>query len=240
MKRALLLVLFVILTATEAMAWNIQLPAGYGQDEFRDMTKELGCAIGYRNLAPAAPLGITGFDVAVQTSLIEIQDNSGYWKKATGNDAPSYITYPSVRVRKGLPFGIDVGAMYTYIAGTDIQVYGAEISKAILEGSIATPAVGVRATYTKLSGVSDVELQTAGFDASISKGFLFLTPYAGAGMLYIDGKYNGSLATLKSESMWQPRGFVGLKFTPIPLIGVTGEVEYAARPIYSLKLGVSF
>jgi len=239
MKRALLLVLFVMLTATEAMAWNVRLPAGYGQEEFKDLSKELGCAIGYRNLAPAAPLGITGFDVAVQASLIEIEDNSGYWKKVSDN-APSYIAYPSVRARKGLPFGIDVGAMYTYIADTDIQVYGAEVSKAILEGSVATPALGVRGTYTRLTGIDDLSLQTAGIDATISKGFLILTPYAGAGMLWIDSRYNGSLATLKSESFWQPRGFVGVKISPLPLIGVTAEVEYAARPIYSLKLGVSF
>jgi len=242
MKKAIVLILFVLLAATEAMAWNIHIPAGYGQGEFNALTKDLGSAIGYRNLAPAAPLGITGFDVAAQVSLAEIDANSGYWKQATGNNAPSYITSPSVRVRKGLPLGIDVGAMYTYIADTSIQVYGAEISKALLEGGIATPALGVRATYTRLSGLDDMKLQTAGFDATISKGFLFLTPYAGGGMLWIDGKYKGSTpgVSLSSESLWQPRGFVGLKLSPLPLVGFTAEVEYAARPIYSLKLGVSF
>ena len=84
--------------------------------------------------------------------------------------------------------------MYTYVDDTDIQVYGAEISKAILEGSVATPALGVRATYSRLNGIDDFELQTAGIDASISKGFLFLTPYAGGGMLWIDGKYDGNAA----------------------------------------------
>ncbi len=239
-KHFLLLTVLIVMTAAEAFAWNIRLPAGYGQSEFKDLTRELGSAIAYRNLAPAAPLGITGFDVAVQASAINIENNSDYWKRATGDNAPSYIGYPSVRVRKGLPFGIDVGAMYTYVYDTDIQVYGAEISKAILEGGVASPALGVRATYTRLAGIDDISLQTAGFDATISKGFLILTPYAGAGMVWIDGKYDGNMATLSSESMWQPRGFVGVKISPLPLIGLTAEMEYAARPIYSLKLGVSF
>jgi hypothetical protein len=242
MKKSLLfMTTLLVMTAANALAWDIKIPGSYVQSEFKDLTKELGSAIAYRNLAPAEPLGITGFDVAAQVSAISLDHNSSFWKNVSSN-APSYAAYPSVRARKGLPFGIDIGAMYTYVPDSDIKVYGVEVSKAILEGSIATPAVGVRGTYTKLAGVKDLSLQTAGIDASISKGFLFLTPYAGAGMVNINGKYDGSLAgvTLKKESFWQPRGFVGLKISPLPLVGITGEVEYAARPIYSVKLGLSF
>lgn len=244
MKRALLLVLFVMLTATEAMAWNIDFKTNsLGQSAFKEGSKELGSAIAYRNLAPAAPLGLTGFDVAVQASFIAIKDDSGYWKAATDN-APSYIGFPSLRVRKGLPLGIDVGAMYAQVVDSNIKLYGVELSKAILEGGIASPALGVRGTWTKLVGVNDLDLQTAGVDATISKGFLILTPYVGGGMLWIDSSPKGNLSNqnvnLKRESFWQPRGFVGVKISPLPLIGVTAEVEYAARPIYSLKLGVSF
>jgi len=240
-KSFLFLTALLVMIAANAFAWDIKIPAGYGQSEFKDLTKELGSAIAYRNLAPAEPLGITGFDVAAQVSAISLDNNSAFWKNVSSN-APSYAAFPSIRARKGLPFSIDVGAMYTYVPGTDIKVYGVEVSKAILDGTLATPAVGVRGTYTKLVGVNDLSLQTAGIDASISKGFLFLTPYAGAGMVNINGKYDGSLAgvTLKKENFWQPRGFAGLKISPLPLVGITGEVEYAARPIYSLKLGVSF
>ena len=76
-----------------------------------------------------------------------------YWQKAFGGDAPSYLYLPKIRVRKGLPLGIDIGAMYSYVPDSNIKLYGFEISKAILEGSMATPAVGIRATYTKLAGV---------------------------------------------------------------------------------------
>jgi hypothetical protein len=59
-------------------------------------------------------------------------------------------------------------------------------------------------------------------------------------MVYIDSKPTGKISALGTESLWQPRGFVGLKFSPLPLVGLTAEVEYAVRPIYSLKAGVSF
>jgi hypothetical protein len=240
MKKILSLALLAVMAAAgNSMAWDIHIPAGFGQGEFKDLTREFGSAIAYRNLAPAEPLGITGFDVAAQASFINIDKEAAQWKKVT-NEAPSYIVYPSVRARKGLPFGIDVGAMYSYVANTDIQLYGAEISKAILEGGIASPALGIRGSYTRLAGAGDLSLQTAGIDASISKGFIFVTPYAGGGMLWLDGKSNSNVVSLKSESLWQPRGFVGVKISPLPLIGLTAEMEYAARPIYSVKLGVSF
>ncbi len=234
--------LSLLLAGGEALAWDLNFPgaSSIAQGEFKDLSRELGSALGYRNLAPPAPLGLTGFDVAVQGSLINIKNDSSYWKKAAG-DAPGYVGYPTLRVRKGLPLGIDVGAMYSYVVDSNIKLYGVEVSKAILEGSLSTPALGLRGTYTRLAGVNDLHLQTAGVDASVSKGLLFLTPYAGAGMLWIDSKPHGTLASfVGQEKIWQPRGFAGVKISPLPLIGVTAEIEYAARPIYSLKAGLSF
>lgn len=214
----------------------------FSKSEFKSLSKEAGAAIGYRNMAPAAPLGITGFDIGGEVAAISVDKNSSYWDKAFKNDAPSYLIIPKIRARKGLPFGIDVGAMYSYVPGSNIKLYGAELSKSILDGTLATPAVGVRATYTKLAGVKDLGLQTYGVDASISKGILFFTPYAGAGMLVINSETKGFLKTLvdTKETITVPRVFGGLVISPLPLFAVTAEAEYAVRPIYSLKVAISF
>ncbi|MGB9082735.1 MAG: hypothetical protein WCD00_15675 [Desulfuromonadaceae bacterium] len=236
------------LAVSPAVAADISFVRGIGQGEFKDLSKEAGAALGYRNMAPAAPLGITGFDIGVEVSAINIENNSSYWKSAFGDDAPSYLIIPKIRARKGLPFGIDVGAMYSYVPDSNIKLYGAELSKSILDGTMATPAVGVRATYTKLAGVNDLGLHTYGVDASVSKGFLFLTPYAGAGMMWINSEAKGHLKTysqtlgvnLNSETITVPRFFGGLVISPLPLLGITAEAEYAVRPIYSLKAAISF
>ena len=240
--------LLATLTAGTATAKDISFVTGLAQDQFKSLSKEAGAALAYRNLAPAAPLGITGFDAGVQVSAIDVRKESAYWQSAFNNDAPDFLFIPSLRVRKGLPFGIDVGAMYSYVPDSNVKLYGFEVAKALLEGTVATPALGVRATYTKLAGVNDLDLQTVGVDASISKGFLIFTPYAGAGMLWIDSEAKGKLkdgtlpggTVLTEEKIWQPRGFAGLKITPFPLFGVTAEVEYAVRPIYSLKAAINF
>lgn len=243
-KCAVLALTLALLGGTQAMARDINFDAGLSQGSFRELSKEAGAAISFKNMAPAAPLGITGFDAGIEVSAVDIRDKSDYWTAAFGNDAPSYLLVPKLRLRKGLPFGIDVGAMYSYVPDSNIKLYGVELSKAILEGTMATPAIGIRGTYTRLAGVNDLELQTAGVDASISKGFLFLTPYAGGGAVWIDSKAKGDLQTfspgLKSENIWQPRVFAGLKISPLPIFSITAEAEYQVRPIYSLKAALGF
>ncbi|HBA86791.1 MAG TPA: hypothetical protein DCZ75_02055 [Geobacter sp.] len=248
MKKILGLALSMsLLIGTQAMAKDINFSSAISQENFKSLSKQAGAAISYKNTAPAAPLGLTGFDAGVELSAIKVSGD--YWDTAFGGNSPSFLVLPKIRARKGLPFGIDVGAMYSYVPDSNIKLFGVEVSKAILEGSVATPAVGVRATYTKLTGVNELDLQTAGIDASISKGFLFLTPYAGAGGVWVSSKAKGNLQTLAitangaplgSENVFQPRVFAGLKFSPLPLLGFTGEVEYQQRPIYSLKAALSF
>ena len=232
------------LAVAPVLASDIHFLSPIGQGEFRDLSKEAGAALGYRNMAPALSLGVTGFDIGGEVSAISIAKTSSYWKAAFNDDAPSYLVIPKIRARKGLPFGIDVGAMYSYVPGSNVKLYGAEVSKSILEGGMASPAVGVRATYTKLAGVDDLSLQTYGVDASVSKGFLFVTPYAGAGMMWVNSEAKGNLKTLaptlKSETIAIPRVFGGLTISPLPLFGITAEAEYAVRPIFSLKAAVSF
>lgn len=240
---ALLAISVALFGASQAFARDISFTSPLTQKQFRDLSREAGAAISYRNLAPAEPLGLTGFDVGVELSAMDIS-NSSYWNRAFNGDAPSYLVLPRLRARKGLPMGIDIGAMYSYVPDSNIKLWGIEVSKAILEGTAATPALGVRATYTRLSGVNDLDLQTAGIDASISKGFLILTPYAGVGGVWVNSDAKGHLKALApgldSENVFQPRIFGGIKFSPLPLVGVTAEVEYQQRPIYSLKAGLSF
>ena len=233
------------LVVSPALAANINFEnRTISPESFTSLSKEAGAALGYRNMTPAAPLGLTGFEIGGELSTISIAKESEYWKAAFKDNAPSYLVIPKLRARKGLPFGIDVGAMYAYVPDSNVKLYGAEVSKALLDGTMATPALGVRATYTRLAGVNDLALQTYGIDASASKGFLFLTPYAGAGLLVINTEAKGNLKayspSLTSETNTVPRFFGGVKITPIPLLAITVEAEYAVRPIYSFKAGISF
>jgi len=245
MKKTLLVaVLLLLVSAGNVLAKDINFTTGLSQGQFKDFSKQLGALLAYRNLAPAEPLGLTGFDVAAEASAMSIDSSSSYWEAAFGNDAPDYLGYGRLRVRKGLPLGVDIGAMYAYVPDSNVEAYGFELSKAILEGGVTMPALGIRATYTKLNGLDELDMQTVGVDASLSKGFAIITPYIGGGWLWIDSKAKGDLKALspnlEDEKISIPRGFVGMKLTFFPLLSMTAEAEYAERPIYSLKLAVGF
>jgi hypothetical protein len=246
MKR--LLTVALLLVALPVAAKDLQFVTGLGQSEFKDFSKEAGAALAYPRLAPATPLGITGFEIGVEASAIDIRDKAFYWQAAFAGDAPSYLYVPSIRARKGLPFGIDIGAMYSYVPDTNAKLFGGEVSYALLKGGAALPAIGVRGTYTKLTGVDDLDLQTYGVDATISKGLLFITPYVGVGTVYIDSKAKGNLqkfstllgTPLKEEKFWQERYFGGIELKPFPLFRLVAEAEYCERPIYSAKISIGF
>lgn len=245
LRRMAIAAALVVLCAGQAPAnTDISFVQGITQDAFKSFCREAGSAVSYKNVAPAAPLGITGFDIAAEATVVDIRKDAAYWQAATGSNAPSVYVIPKVRARKGLPFGIDVGVMYSKLPDSNIQLYGAELSKALLEGGAVSPALGVRATYTRLAGVGDLDLQTVGLDASLSKGFLIFTPYLGGGAVWIDGKAKGNLQalapTLKEEKFWQERVFGGVKIAPLPFFNVTAEVEYSGVATYSLRAAIGF
>jgi hypothetical protein len=251
LRKTVLVITLTLLLAGQAWAnadINFSLQ-GITQGAFKSFSRELGSALSYKNVAPAEPLGITGFDVGVEVTAVDITKEAAYWQAATNSAAPPMYYIPKVRARKGLPFGIDVGAEYSKVPDSNIQLIGAEVSKALLDGSAVTPALGVRATYTRLLGVGSLDLQTVGADATISKGFVIVTPYAGAGAVWIDSRAKGALrnnslaqlgVVLADERLWQERFFGGVKLSPLPFFNVTGEVEYSGRVTYSLKASIGF
>ena len=98
--------------------------------------------------------------------------NVAILEKASESDIPSTLPVPSLRFVKGLPYNIDLGLSYSRVPSADLDLWGGELRWAILEGSAATPAVAVRGTYTKLSGVDQLKMHTYSADVSISKGFV--------------------------------------------------------------------
>lgn len=243
MIRKTIVLVMLALIASPVAAADIGFISAIGQGTFRSLSKEAGMALAYRVGTPPQPLGTTGFDAGIELSLIDI--GSSYWNEAfRGNSHPDYIVLPKLRVRKGLPFGIDIGGMYANASNTNIQLYGAELNKSFFDGNALFPTLALRGSYTKLAGVNDLDIQTVGLDATIGKGIFILTPYAGGGAVWIDSKVAGNLKTLapvlKNEQIWQPRVFAGVEIKPIPLVRVLVEAEYALRPIYTVKAAIGF
>jgi hypothetical protein len=114
---------------------------------------------------------------------------------------------PKLHIAKGLPLDIDIAAFYSKIPSTNFSLYGGEIRYAILSGGLVQPAIAIRGSFTKLSGVDQLALDTKGLDISISKGFAMFSPYAGIGQVWINSTPNGT--GLAAEKFTQGKIFAG-------------------------------
>jgi len=218
---------------------DIQLSSSLGQAAFEDFTEEVGLAISYLPLSPAEPLGTLGLDVGIEVTAAKITKDSAFWLETIGEKPPSVIPLPKLHIQKGLPFGIDLGAVYTKVPSSNIAMAGGEIKWAFVAGNAVLPAIAIRASYTKLIGVDDLDLETIGADLSLSKGFAFLTPYAGYGQVWIRGKEKLPGLDLKEVRVSLPKPFVGFKASFL-LVNVVLEADFADVPLYTGRLNIGF
>lgn len=233
MKKSLSALCVLACFAQPAMAATIN-PAVLGQAQFRALSEDMGGALSYKGVTPAASLGITGFDVGVEVTSSQLQ-NTAAFQKAT-NTTNTSVLVPKLHVAKGLPLGFDVAAFYSAIPTTGISLYGAELRYAVIDGGLTMPAVGVRGSFSKLAGINNWSFDTKAVDVSVSKGFAMLTPYAGVGSVWTNSSYTG----LNSESFRKNKMFLGANLN----LGLANfAVEYdktGAVPSYSAKLGFRF
>lgn len=233
---ALSLSLFAAAAAAES-DFDIQPGSPATQPQFRSVAKDIAATLDYKALGPAEAGGIAGFSIGAFATYAPTSDKDA-WQTVVGDDIGE-IGMVGVAASKGLPFGVDLGAFYSQVPRTDAKLFGGEVRWAVLPGGTATPAVAIRGSYTALSGEDELKYKAFGTDVSISKGFLFLTPYAGAG--YSWGKVEVDPSTgYDDEKVNQAKFFVGTRVA-LGFLQLTPEYTRTGDTnAYSLKLSVGF
>ena len=240
MRRLEVALLSGLLAAGSAWGENVDNLFLLTQPQFRLLSEDLGGALSYRPQTPTEPLGFPGFDLGIGVTSVKLK-NPAVFQQASSEKVDSTYLVPTLRASIGLPLGFDVGALYAEVPDTDIRYYGGEIRFAIVRGDAVTPAIGLRGSFTKMEGVDQLDLDTRGLDLSISKGFGFITPYAGIGKVWVDSEPKGVAAvTLSKEEFTLNKWFVGVGMNFVGLnvnleADKTGDVK-----AYSLKLGLRF
>ena len=240
--RRLLLALALATGATQATAFdaNFDLTCTANpncQADFRSVSEDITAALNYKALGPSEATGITGIGIGAFATYVDVDDPQA-WNRLTGENVDA-IGMAGVVVRKGLPFGIDLGAFYATVPGASADLLGGEVRWAILEGGVAEPGLAVRGTYTRSSGIDDLDFESMGLDVSISKGFAFLTPYAGYGYVWSEVDPKGVVG-LQKEEVDASRFFAGLRFG-LAIFDITPEYEHIeGRDTFNLLIGASF
>ncbi|MDH4163539.1 MAG: hypothetical protein OEW15_12725 [Nitrospirota bacterium] len=248
MKKGFVVLVAILLLCSALPAYaktEITLPGAYTQEQFKDLSRDLGLAISYVPLATAEPLGgvLPGLDLGIEVTGVQIDTKKVYWQTVeavSGDKIPTTLPFPKLHLQVGLPVvPIDLGVVYSAVPGTNIKYMGGELKYSIFKGGVVWPALAVRGAYTKLSGVEDLDINTKSVDLSISKGILMFTPYAGYGRVWITSKENTNLP-LQEEKISENKAFVGCKFTFFPLMNLVVEADFAEVNSYSARLNLHF
>lgn len=236
MRVALALVL--ALAATTAAAEDFSFTPAPSQSDFKSASRDVIAVTSYKALGPAEAGGITGFSIGAYGSYSSVEDK-GAWKRLTGSNVDA-VGVVGASLRKGLPFGVDLGAMYAQVPGTDAKLAGGEVRWAVLPGGVATPAVALRGTYVKFFGEDDLKADAETVDISISKGFLFVTPYAGVGYVWGTVDPSNSFPTLSKVDVEKTRVFAGARVS-LGFLELTPEYEKLGKnDVFNLRVSLGF
>lgn len=161
---------------------------GFAEDanaNFQAFARSLGAGLTAVNLMPPETLGHAAFSVSAELSAVRF---SSSLKLPTSSGQPSNILMPSLHVRKGLPFSIELGTRVAWIERSNMAAATGELKWAANEGFTYLPDLGVRAHVTRLFGARDLSLTTVGVDVGVGKqfplgGMVTLTPYGGVDIM---------------------------------------------------------
>lgn len=228
---------FLTSLSSAVLAGDLSNFSTLNQAEFLSLSKDVAAATSAKQLEPAAPMGVTGFDVSGSTAMTQTQA-TGAWSKVTGSDT-KHLPLIKLSATKGLPWGLDVGLFTAKLPTTNVTVNGIHAKYAILSGNSVMPALALRASHSRMGGVPQMELTNTSYDLLISKGLIGFTPYAGVGTVQSKANVKG-VSTLSGESFSQPKTFVGASWN-ILLLNLSGEYDRTGQTsTYSLKAGLRF
>ncbi|MFQ5561548.1 MAG: DUF6588 family protein [Nitrospinota bacterium] len=220
--------------------------ASNAKEEFEAISRDLGRAISIGPANSPEPLGLLGFNAGVEVLFVKV--DSTPFKNASGENIPgSLLPVPRLRVQKGLPFGVDVGVAYLPEANkVNVGMFGGELRIDLLETiPLPTPLLHFsgRVSYSKLTGVKELSLQTLAFDLSGGLNFPLIKPYAGIGQIRTRSSVDANLEKLlgiKKVDVNKGNFFAGVKLALIPFVPINIEYSNSNLSSLSIKAAVEF
>ena len=137
---------------------------------YKSLMKEVSLAMGPRMVGPAASLGALGIELAYELSFVGTNSTASYWTETAAAPTPT-ISTGQLRVRKGMPYGLQFGANLTHMYDSNMWAIGAEMNLAVIDGYKNIPDLAVRTSINVVLGNADLGMLIAGADFVLSKSF---------------------------------------------------------------------
>jgi hypothetical protein len=180
-QRLHLAALLIAFAAFPAFASDISFNPTITDADFAQFARLVGQAIFATPVQPARTSGLLGFSVGVAAAAVPIDAKSAYWTNSVSGtrlEQSGYLAVPRLVASKGFGSGT-ISAMYA--SRGDIKMAGAALDVPIVRGTVASPEVALRGSYSTLSGLDVFKMKTYGLEAFISKGFGPVMPYGAIG-----------------------------------------------------------
>jgi len=232
------LFLLLALAAVPASAsWEVNGNATSG--DFRDFHRRFSSDVYFYPRHSAAPLGLVGFEVYVDTTYDSAFDSQSFNDTAVHGDyTGGFLSIARVGARKGLPWGLDIGASYGEALGGDVKLFSGEVQYAIFHGGVLAPALSVRVTGTRTVDANAYRLDQYGAELLVSKGFPAVTPYVGIGFVSSKGTLDSNLRSL-SDTTTHPVIFGGVTISLlVPKIHIEAEWGEAFQAAVRVGIGL--
>ncbi|RKG96648.1 hypothetical protein D7V97_35345 [Corallococcus sp. CA053C] len=155
--------------------------------DFRAFARTFGAVMTSANLMPPRTTGHSGYAFNAELSVVSLPESVAL---PTEKAQPGSVLVPSLHVRKGLPFSLELGGRVGWVEKSSMVTATGELKWAVNEGFTYLPDVGARLHVTKLFGAHDLDLTTTGLDIGLGKqfplgGMVTLTPYGGLDLNFV-------------------------------------------------------
>lgn len=173
-------------------------------ESFEHLAAELAGSLAPVVNRGAATDGARGFYVGLSTTTSTLRSGSRYWARGTRGSDPTAtnndnvdpaLNWNRLEVRKGLPFGFEVGSSAGFGLDTSLWVLALEVKLALFEGFRtglgALPDVALRAVTQHVVGSGELSLNTQAIDVTLSKPYVVfsehvLTPIVALQLLFVN------------------------------------------------------
>ncbi len=169
--------------------------------KYQSLAQEMGLVLAPLHIGPARTTGHSGFEYTLRLSSHNIHQTRSYWTDVSeggvmdlegATNAPDTLTTTTIEVRKGLPFGLELGTNLSWLENSETLALGGRIRIGLLEGyqDSYSPDVSVYAAVNRMLGSTDLDLTTLATGATVSYrksmlGRMSITPFFGFDFLLV-------------------------------------------------------
>jgi hypothetical protein len=223
-----------LLAASLPAAADLTNLGGLTQEQFRQLSEDLGAAFSYKGVTPATSLGPWGFDLGVELTTTDMRHSDLF--RIAGSGSVDRLFVPKVHINKGLWTGADIGGFYGGSSEIGGSLWGVSFRQAFVEDTATTPAFAGRLSGTRTTDLGSLKVYSLAADLMLSKRLTIVTPYVGAGIVRVESTASG----FESETFNKGRYFGGVNVN-LGIINLCAEAErLGSNTSLSAKVGWRF